>query len=285
VAQKAFRDRKAQRVLELEKENEQLKEQLERVESELSMLRKTVLNGPLQKDTRGQQLASPAPSGEVTCETCVLGKDCACLSSIVADDVPTMTGSSIQSNQVVNNLSSADGEDETCGLCSATSCLCSDLGIRKVPSTHRTTSVDIPLRQVNNKRKRLKAPIISESSTLSQDSFPMEMDFTSSFTNAISASQHNGFPSDGCGFCSNGTPCVCRENKLPPLRSNVSGAIREAPPEASHRAGGLRPQASDVAIAGGPVAQLVSSATIASGKGGCTVEPGFFLSMSSIPKC
>jgi hypothetical protein len=69
-------------VVELEKENDELREHIGRMELELSMLR-TVVQRQSLEGSGGMGLASPAPSGGVNCDTCVVGKDCVCYATAV----------------------------------------------------------------------------------------------------------------------------------------------------------------------------------------------------------
>jgi hypothetical protein len=103
----------------------------------------------------------------------------------------------------------------------------------------------------------------------------MEIDFTSSFTSSLSPPTHrDSLLSGGCGFCSDGTPCICLQNTLPPLQSDLSALTQEAHPEAIRRGGGRRPQVNDVKSFGSSIPRVGSPMTIASGNGGCTGEPG-----------
>jgi hypothetical protein len=250
------------------------------MEGELNVLRTAASNGfqnQLQhpslhpQNSLGQQLASPAPSGEVRCETCVIGKDYTWLNNVMVDTLENAT-----SSEPIKNNPDEEKED-TCGLCSSSSCLCEDLGIRNIPSQETTTSSHIQ----GTKRKRPKSPL-----TLivpNTQSLPMEIDFTSSFTNILSpAFQRDSVSSDGCGFCTAGTPCVCLPSTLPPFQSDLSMATPEAHPEAICRGGGKRPQVNNIKIIGGPVPRIGTLTTIASGNGECTGKPGISLPLNQV---
>jgi hypothetical protein len=218
------------------------------------------------KDSPSQQLASPAPSGGGTsCETCVIGKDCVCLSTALADNTS-------QSIMIPNSPEeSPETKDDACGLCSSTSCLCQDLGLRdSAPTQSSHSPPSTPLQGTKRKRSNPTSPLLP-----TPDPYPMEIDFTNSFTSTLSPiSRRDGLPNGGCGFCSDGTPCVCLQNTLPPLQSDLSSLIPEAHPEAIRRGGGKRPQMADVKVVGSSIPRVGSPRTIASGNGGCTGEPG-----------
>jgi hypothetical protein len=262
-------------VIELEKENDELRERIERMEAELNVLRTATSNLQQQQHRQsqgqvqsspGQQLASPAPSGGGTnCDTCVVGKDCLCLSSALGE---TSAPSIAVPQSSIND--SPKTPDTHCGLCLSTSCICQDLGIRDSQQTEPSP----PTSPVNLKRKRSK-PTSSGPLLPTPQSYPMEIDFTSSFTSSLSpTTRRDSLLGEGCGFCSDGTPCICLQNTLPPLQSDLSALTQEAHPEAIRRGGGKRPQVNDVKIFGGSIPRVGSPMTIASGNGGCTGEPG-----------
>src|SRR5436190_8759403 len=145
------------RMTELEKENDELRERIDRMEAELYLLRKAVTSGfqnqQQQQKTVEQQLASPAPSGGVNCETCVVGKDCACLNNVVPETPAPILLPPISSE------SQEPASEDRCGLCSSTSCLCEDLGIRN-SSLHLsdTSSADSATQGTKRKRPGSQSP-------------------------------------------------------------------------------------------------------------------------------
>ena len=265
-------------MVELEKENRELRERLIHIEAELVAMRNAMPNGMKPQQTEYQpqaspreQLASPAPSGGVTCETCSFGKDCACLNSVVAESA----AQPVHIPQTTEDKSD-DTMDEKCGLCSSNSCLCEDLGIRGTRQLQPISS--LPTSPTHGiKRKRSGTPSSSPIEP-APETFPMEIDFTSTFSSVTKNPQINVLSTDSCGFCSAGTPCVCLPNTLPPIQVDTSTIVAEAYPEALRRSGGRRPQVNDVKIPVGPVPNVGSPMTIASGNGGCTGEPGIPLS-------
>jgi len=136
---------------------------MERMEAELNVLRTAAASGfggglrqqrhqhqhqhqhsemsASSKDSHSQQLASPAPSGGgPSCDTCVLGKDCACLSAAVGDTSPPQQQSITIPQSPEQDLETTS-KDDACGLCSSGSCLCQDLGLRdSAPKTSSSPS-------------------------------------------------------------------------------------------------------------------------------------------------
>lgn len=139
-------------------------------------------------NTPGQQLASPAPSASVNCETCVVGKNCTCLNDVAGADT--------QTKQASDDMDAGDNDD-TCGLCSGTSCLCEELGIRNRSGGGSTS-----------KRKRSKS---HETTSSNAQLFSMETDFTSSFH---CITPPNRLPGGTCGFCPDPSACVCLDDAL-----------------------------------------------------------------------
>lgn len=122
------------------------------------------------------------------------------------------------------NISSKEAQDYDCGICIKDSCLCEDVGLKTAqPSVEETYKLFKPLAAVSLKRK---AP--SQASE-------KEKDFTSMFSakkmpdlkrlrsskasnphlikkeNSGEITFNEESPMENCGFCSDDTPCVCRE--------------------------------------------------------------------------
>lgn len=122
------------------------------------------------------------------------------------------------------NSSARDSQDYDCGICIKDSCLCEDAGLKAArPSVEETFKLFKPMAAVSLKRK---AP------SLDKDK---EKDYTSMFsakkmpdlkrlrsskvthprpikkesTGEIAFNEES--PMENCGFCSDDTPCVCRE--------------------------------------------------------------------------
>jgi hypothetical protein len=250
------------------------------MEAELNVLRTVTANGYQQKsfthNAPTEQLASPAPSGGgAHCDTCVIGKDCACLNNVTVET--TTHGINIPQTP----KETIDVTNDPCGLCSNGSCLCKDLGIRGTEPNQLDPSTP-PSPSQGMKRKRSATPP-SQRLLPTPEAYPMEIDFTSSFSSILSpTARRDGIPSGGCGFCSDSTPCVCLQNTLPPLQSDLSSIVPEAHPEAIRRGGGKRPGMTDVKVVGTAVPRVGSPQTIASGNGGCTGIPGIPLSFTKL---
>jgi hypothetical protein len=198
------------------------------MEAEINALRAAAQNGfhtqhrhSPHQNNNSNQLASPAPSsggGGGNCETCVIGKDCTCLNQVQEPEP-----------QRVPLQQSTD--NDKCGLCTSTEpCLCEDLGIK---NKSREASVSSPLPH-STKRKRSKSPVSNPPLLPTPQSLPMEIDFTSAFSSMSPVSQRESLPSNGCGFCSEGTPCVCA---LPP-GSDDSVPLTRLPNPTSSRISG-----------------------------------------------
>lgn len=195
----------------------------------------------------------------------MIGMDCTCLNSVISEPVvPTIP----VSEQL--GIVPEQGKDDLCGLCSSTSCLCQDLGLRPTPLHIPESIISSDSSTQGTKRKLSKQPatMVQPSAT---ESFPMEIDFTSVFA---SVSQRDDVPVGGCGFCSDSTPCVCRTNTLPPLLSDSSSIIHKDHPKVVRRNSGKRPQIEDIRTLTCPGPLVDSFMTIASGNSGCTGEPG-----------
>jgi hypothetical protein len=263
---------------DLEQENADLRTRLNQMEAEMIAPRNAFTtsstNRP-QPDSSpdgilpGTQLASPAPSAEVSCETCVLGKDCVCINVNPAEASPVRS----------------EDQEARCGLCSDGSCICEDLGLRKkeVADTSPSTAPHSPPQGIKRKRSSSSKspPLLTPSET-----FPMEIDFTTAFmSNSLpSSSMGVGVPRGGCGFCSEGTPCVCLPNTLPPLQLDSVPITPRAHPEALRRNGGQKPKVMDVSLSDGLVPAVGSPRTIASGNGGCTGVPGTSLPLAPLSR-
>jgi hypothetical protein len=221
------------------------------MEAELEVLRSATTGfrpGQSSDKSRAEQLASPAPSGGGPhCDTCVVGKDCVCLSNVTAETTATIN--------IARTPQETTVDDEACGLCSTGSCICKDLGIRDAePQNQQPSTPDSPSQ--GTKRKRSPTPAV-QALLPTSDSYPLEIDFTSSFTNALSpTSRREGIPVGGCGFCSDSTPCVCLQNTLPPLQSDLSSILPEVKVEKSGRS------------------RVPAPNNTASVSMGCTGEPG-----------
>ncbi|CAH6721789.1 putative bZIP transcription factor Hapxp [[Candida] jaroonii] len=227
AAQRAFRERRATRVQELEQklmeiekekdvkemalintinklkvENQFLLKNVDQLKNEVNFLRKNQNSGHMTTtQTRNSSMGSPMALNS------------------------NSPASSVYSVQQISPAPSADSppkkDDFDCGICLKDECLCEDVGIKEKSLQSKISSFK-PMQAVSLKRK---APV-------------EEVDFTKSFTKKplpdfkkvkslprfnkiepehvnIPSNNHEKFdegsPVDNCGFCSDDTPCVCRE--------------------------------------------------------------------------
>ena len=266
---------------ELERENADLRGRLDRMEAEIAALRAAIAAPsfhthprPVGRDSEfpggeGTQLASPAASAEVNCETCVVGKDCACINIADATEIGPTRTTTIR--------------EEGCGLCSEDSCICEDLGIRERSSSGYGTMAAESSAPHGTKRKRSRtlSPLLPAS-----EPFPNEIDFTTAFLNHSLPSSNTGagndVSTDGCGFCNEATLCVCWPNTLPPLQADSVAITPRPQPEALRRNGGHKPRV-DVGLSGDPGQVVRSPRAIARETGECTGVPGTCLQCQSDP--
>ena len=198
AAQRAFRERRAARVSELEEQISKIEEENERAEAELKE----------QIDNLSKQLTE--------CKNNVQGWRNRCemlerelLEARRAKDVAIKASRTAVSDKKATGASSAG-----CEYCSPARCQCIDdaFDLSNVaeaeanPSPKRPTT---PSQGSSPKRHKSDAEVKSEPEDL-------EIDFTHSFTaRRQSKNQENNVPPtalvDPCGFCQDGTPCICAE--------------------------------------------------------------------------
>lgn len=232
AAQRAFRERRATRVQELEEklaevekerdikemglintinklkvENQFLLKNLESLRADVAGIRNTKSspNPSPSSSTYSVQQISPAPS---------------------ADSPPNIAyRSAIHPTPISNDPTPnkpTESSDFDCGVCIKDECLCEDVGL-KGPST-RSTLTDL----VETFKPVAAVPLKRKAST-------MEIDFTKQYGSSkhkplpdmMKLKKHRrdivvqdpapkkifdeGSPVDNCGFCTDDTPCVCRE--------------------------------------------------------------------------
>ena len=218
-------------------------------------------------------------------------------------------------------------EEEDCGVCTKEDCICESLGIREpsknrkasqsstISATPEASSSVVPLKRRRKSVSRNLNPFKKLKKSNTED---MEMDFTKEFSKPAPAKQKEApqlqidtvshmsnpaTPVDRCGFCSDGTPCLCAEtaaqeasnmaelqdNTLPPLvlasSSHPSTPLSTSRSNSLHNINGTlnsvklpslqsaeyRSLASP--ISGTPTEQQATSSGSRSG-GGCTGNPG-----------
>lgn len=291
AAQRAFRERKAQQVSDLEVRLQQLEESFRAREVNLNLtirqlqkdkeglqdqLRNTHLQ--LAKANSGYQVASPAPSVHD------------------GDYDGAMTP-----EPMLSSASNGDG----CGICVKDDCICEQVGLRdRRPSSSSATSSSLnrvstpppstgsggndyamrrdsvdsaglsplshPLKRKFEEPARVATPPPPPAPAAATAAAPAperrtsetEIDFTAMFARPSKSARKESplkmvsVPRDRCGFCADGTPCMCAENdafsedntlpplilspdlnkkgpkdKLPTLLPSVESAAAAGPPE------------------------------------------------------
>lgn len=292
AAQRAFRERRALRVSELEdtltevkneRDNRErmLHDKLSALSSENSMLRKEMEalrndimsiksrrtsikseygHKPSQSNGGGYfmpQMVSPAPSMDSPMEL---------LDRALEERLPT-------------RKEEEEENDDDCGSCLKENCICESLGI-KLPKSQTSSpmptgpsfhipdySAPVPLKRRRNRSSTNVNPF----KKLSDD---METDYTSIF----SKSTTDDLPDpkrrrltgmgDSCGFCAPGTPCVCSEKTLAPILTSPASSPRNS--RLPSLANEYKALASPISMV--PVDQLYIPEKPTDG--GCTGNPG-----------
>ncbi|CAI5757325.1 unnamed protein product [Candida verbasci] len=141
----------------------------------------------------------------------------------------------------VNNITAQDAANFDCGVCLKDNCLCESVGLKEPSKPDDNEILDLstfkpqPAVSLNKKRKR-KLKVINEEDD-------QEIDFTKKFSTKTkpmpdlkklksvdNKQQHSAnndifnedSPMENCGFCSDDTPCVCREAAKEAARINES---------------------------------------------------------------
>lgn len=202
AAQRAFRERRAARVGELE---EQLKEIEDQNDQEQDALRSEVSD--LQ-----QSLA------KCEAELSTWMNKCRTLEAQLADVHASLSRQSRNSAGPAANHVQAS-EPIGCGNCTLESrCQCIDDVVRDMDTAAEAPaySAHAGLKQDgSNKRIKLESP----------ETNLMEVDFTTSFAKGSQLSRPNHTSAgvvDPCGFCSDGTPCICAEMAAEQERHNLT---------------------------------------------------------------
>ena len=191
AAQRAFRERRAARVGELE---EQMKDMEGEQQHEIDTLRANVVRLQKEVDFYRAQLDTFQRKDGDSAEPSGRSK---------GQPLPAVS-------RTVRHLSDGQGEMiRGCGHCSTgTTCQCLDNALNAiVASTGPADNLDentTSLSPAEHATKRLKLEHHDD----------LEVDFTQMFSKSTAAnSQPEGahLPTDPCGFCSDGTPCICAE--------------------------------------------------------------------------
>ncbi|KAJ5573839.1 uncharacterized protein N7459_008266 [Penicillium hispanicum] len=237
AAQRAFRERRAARVQELEEQIKEieddhelrvaaLNEQISNVSQEVEQCREEMgwwrdRCHALEKEVSIERSAKEALVKEF--RTSLSGSNSQ--KSSVPDSVPLpprsrpSTRSSRMEGVVATPISAdrnrEDGQDNVplgCTNCSSVHCQCIEDAFAMPIDTHESSRSRHPPHGVGSPERENAEPDIKP------DPEEMEIDFTARFAGApaqTSSSSNNNTvsspPVDPCGFCQDGTPCICAE--------------------------------------------------------------------------
>lgn len=203
AAQRAFRERRAARVGELE---EQLKEVEDQNEQEQDTLRSEITS----LENSLEQCQAELESWITKCRK---------LEAELAQAQEQISKHDSQSVKAKETQPSEESNSLGCGNCTLEShCQCIDDVVKGIstdigsssPHHHENT-------EYNDANDRVKVE--------SSDPNAMEIDFTSAFTkstNTTRTSHTSAGVADPCGFCQDGTPCICAEMAAEQERQNLT---------------------------------------------------------------
>lgn len=240
AAQRAFRERRAQRVQELEEQIKEIEdghevrvaaltEQLSNLSREVEQCREEMTwwrdrCHSLEKEVSIERNTKEALVKEFRTSLSGSNSD---QSVAMPDSVPLpprsrpSTRSSrvedvVATNPENNKEEGAENVPLGCGNCSSAHCQCIEDAFAMPIDTHESTRSTHPPHGVGSPERENAEPEIKP------DPEEMEIDFTSRFAGASGSAQNtsagnttNNEPSsppvDLCGFCQDGTPCICAE--------------------------------------------------------------------------
>jgi len=129
-----------------------------------------------------------------------------------------------------------DKDDDTCALCSREDCMCAEIGIKNSPSRRSSlpslemilNSSDIKMDAVPLKRPAPAGDTASKAKFARvRDLQPVQPPPVLSIPSPLEGLQN---PSDGCGFCTENTPCACAESI--PAQPSQPWPVYQYPPPA-----------------------------------------------------
>ncbi|CAN6644501.1 hypothetical protein TRVA0_020S01904 [Trichomonascus vanleenenianus] len=199
AAQRAFRERRAARVGELEEKlaavesdravvEQNYKAEIKRLRSENSDLRRTVQELRTHSYGVSTPMASPVPGDD--------------------DDLPLdVLDRALEERLPVSNSSAAPSDIDDCRVCVKDDCICVAIGIREKPMIPSSPE---QVRSVPLKKRKISPP---------EDTNTMEIDFTEMFSRPKKVKSVPLPPraKKMCGFCGEEQPCMCERNTLAPL--------------------------------------------------------------------
>lgn len=254
IAQRAFRERRAamvedlesklvdierardhremalsENVKELKHENEALRNSLKQVQSNNDQLLAQVHHYQYQLQQLQQQVQILQQSTNHNRQN---HGELALLDRALEERLPVPQHHSNHQTQPITDHQYAVASDESCGVCEKDDCLCESIGLKEPKHKPHTAA---PQAAVPLKRR----PSTTIQKPVEQVEL-LEIDFTATFARkkrSKKSQQHHPSPKkptsneitgDGsnCGFCEDGLPCMCKGNTLPPL---VSGEDHSTP--------------------------------------------------------
>lgn len=233
AAQRAFRERRAARVSELEEQMKdiedghdmqvaQLNQQIGNLSNEVDQVREEMgwwrdRCHALEKEVSIERSAKEALVKEFRSSL----SDSNSRAAAIPDSVPLPprnrpTTRSSRMEDVVPTSTSADRNKEDgqmnvplgCNNCSNAHCQCIEDAFAIPIDTHESSRSRHPPHGVGSPTRNLGDPDIKP------DPEEMEIDFTAQFSGVPAQSHDNDVsspPVDPCGFCQDGTPCICAE--------------------------------------------------------------------------
>lgn len=289
AAQRAFRERRAQRVSELEemlsdvtaerdqrernlteklsllsKENSELRKEMELLRNDIMAI-KSRRNSRADYGYSGQsggyqmtQMVSPAPSMESPMD--------------------------LLDRALELRHPSQPKDDEDCGVCSKDDCICETIGIKQprslVSSPKGSTMFHIPdyTAPVPLKRRRTQS---GSNMNPFRKLNSLETDFTKTFAREDKSLEESApkrlrlsATEEQCGFCEPGTPCVCAEKTLAPL---IMRRPSDLSPNSSRHNSRLPSLSSEYRALASPISIVPVDQQYMPEKpteGGCTGDPG-----------
>ncbi|KAL6449476.1 hapX bZIP transcription factor hapX [Candida maltosa Xu316] len=139
---------------------------------------------------------------------------------------PTPTSSNNTPDKAVT---AADVANFDCGVCPKEECLCESVGLKAPSDNKNQQKLEKQLNDQINSIKPMSAVTLKRKRTVKSIEDEQEIDFTKQFTTkskpmpdlkklkksvpqtTVTNSFNEDSPVDNCGFCSDDTPCVCRE--------------------------------------------------------------------------
>lgn len=142
---------------------------------------------------------------------------------------PVLQSRPNQITPLLQNASPSKNDDDfDCGVCLKEQCLCEDVGLKST-SLEETLSSFTPMAAVSLKKKRKTSTEIDFTAEFRPKKMPdlgrLRKQVKKEVQSPMSFNEDS--PLENCGFCSDDTPCVCREAAQEAVRLNDSLARNE----------------------------------------------------------